>query len=62
MTRLWNALPHLLHDESGQDLIEYGLVAALVALGVVASMQSLASNIGSTVGNLATALGVDTSS
>jgi pilus assembly protein Flp/PilA len=32
-------------DESGQDLIEYALVAALVGLGSVASMNSLASSI-----------------
>ena len=39
---------HSLHkDESGQDLIEYALVAALIAFGAVATMQSLASNINS---------------
>jgi len=45
-------------EESGQDLIEYALVAALVGLGAVASMQSLAGNIGNTfnsVGNSLTA-------
>jgi len=39
---------NLLTDESGQDLIEYALVAALVALGAVASMKSLATTINST--------------
>lgn len=34
-------------DESGQDLIEYALVAALIGLGAVASMKSLATTIGS---------------
>ncbi len=29
-------------DESGQDLIEYALVAALIAFAAVAAMQSLA--------------------
>ena len=41
-------------DESGQDLIEYALVAALVALGSVSATQSLASAISNTfagVGN-----------
>ena len=37
----------LLHDESGQDLIEYALVAALIALGAAASMRALATSIGS---------------
>ena len=36
---------NLLQDESGQDLIEYALVAAIIALAAVAAMSSLASNI-----------------
>ena len=36
---------NLLHDESGQDLIEYALVAALIALGAVAAMRTLATSI-----------------
>jgi pilus assembly protein Flp/PilA len=39
------ALQHLLRDESGQDLIEYALVAAIIGLAAVAAMSSLASNI-----------------
>jgi len=35
----------LLRDESGQDLIEYALVAAVLALASVAGMTTLASNI-----------------
>jgi len=35
----------LLRDESGQDLIEYALVAAILGLAAVAGMSSLASNI-----------------
>ena len=45
---------NLISDESGQDLIEYALVAALVGLGAVASMRSLATSISTTfngVGN-----------
>ncbi|MGB8538620.1 MAG: Flp family type IVb pilin [Acidobacteriaceae bacterium] len=36
----------LLRDESGQDLIEYALVAALIGLGATAAMKSLATSIG----------------
>jgi pilus assembly protein Flp/PilA len=36
---------NLMNDESGQDLIEYALVAALVGLGAVAAMKTLAGNI-----------------
>jgi pilus assembly protein Flp/PilA len=38
---------NLLNENSGQDLIEYALVAALVGLGAVAAMNNLASSIGS---------------
>jgi pilus assembly protein Flp/PilA len=37
---------NLLKDESGQDLIEYALVAALIGLGAVTTMRSLAGAIG----------------
>lgn len=37
---------HLLCDESGQDLIEYALVAGLLALGAIAAMSGLATKIG----------------
>jgi len=36
----------VLNDESGQDLIEYALVAAIIALGAVAAMTTLATGIG----------------
>ena len=38
-------LRNFLRDESGQDLIEYALVAAILGLAAVAGMSSLASNI-----------------
>lgn len=44
----------LAKEESGQDLIEYALVAALVGLGAVAAMKGLSGSIGNTfngVGN-----------
>ena len=34
-------------DESGQDLVEYALVVAVVALGAVASLRSLANTLNS---------------
>jgi pilus assembly protein Flp/PilA len=46
----------LLHDESGQDLIEYALVAALIALGATASMKTLATTIGTALTNIGTRL------
>jgi pilus assembly protein Flp/PilA len=47
-------LKRLHQEESGQDLIEYALVAALIAVAATASMSSLATTISSeftTVGN-----------
>jgi pilus assembly protein Flp/PilA len=45
MNRLKRSLSNLLSDESGQDLIEYALVAALIALGATAAMSTLATTI-----------------
>jgi pilus assembly protein Flp/PilA len=37
----------LLHDESGQDLIEYALIAALVAIIAITGLNGLSSKINS---------------
>jgi len=37
----------LLNRDEGQDLVEYALVVALIALGCVAAMQTLAGAISS---------------
>jgi len=47
-------LVKLITDDSGQDLIEYTLVAALVGLGAVGAMKGLSNSIKGTfngVGN-----------
>jgi pilus assembly protein Flp/PilA len=49
-------LSNLLNDESGQDLIEYALVAALIALGATAAMTGLATTISSTFTSVGTKL------
>jgi len=46
----------LMNDESGQDLIEYALVAALVGLGAVAAMKTLGSNINTAFTSIGTTL------
>jgi pilus assembly protein Flp/PilA len=45
MNNLKHILSNLVKDESGQDLIEYALVALLIALGATAAMSTLATNI-----------------
>jgi pilus assembly protein Flp/PilA len=49
-------LERLLRDESGQDLIEYALVAALIALGAVAAMNDLATGISSAFSSVTSSL------
>ncbi len=40
-----NLIKRLHRDESGQDLIEYALIAALIALGAVVGMDTVANEI-----------------
>ena len=56
MQNLKHLMNNLISDESGQDLIEYALVAALVGLGAVASMKSIASSINSAFNSISTSL------
>lgn len=49
-------MKNLLNDESGQDLIEYALIAALIALGAIAAMNSLSSKIGTEFNNIGNSL------
>ena len=48
-------------EDGGQDLIEYALVAALIALGAVVSMNSLASSINVTFNKVASRLSTNVS-
>jgi pilus assembly protein Flp/PilA len=49
-------LKKIVNDESGQDLIEYALVAGLIGLGAVVAMSSLAGNIANSFNSVGTAL------
>jgi len=42
-----NVLKGLLHEDSGQDLIEYALIATLVALAAIVAIHGLGNKIGS---------------
>jgi pilus assembly protein Flp/PilA len=46
----------LFREDNGQDLIEYGLVAALIALAATAGMGTLASDINNAFVNIGTKL------
>jgi pilus assembly protein Flp/PilA len=47
----------VLRSDCGQDLVEYALVVALIALAAVAGMQTLAGNINTAFGKVGTNLG-----
>jgi pilus assembly protein Flp/PilA len=45
-------LQNLMNREEGQDLVEYALVVALIALGATAAMSSLAAAISTEFGTI----------
>jgi pilus assembly protein Flp/PilA len=49
-------LRNLISDEQGQDLIEYALVVALIALAATAGMSTVATAINTAFGNVGTTL------
>ena len=55
VTRI-RAAARFLAEDQGQDLIEYALVVALIALAATAGMSTLANNINTAFGNLGTKL------
>lgn len=44
----------LARDEQGATAIEYGLIAALIAVAAITAMQSLGSQLGSTFSEVST--------
>ena len=56
MKNMKQILSNLVNEESGQDLIEYALVAALVGLGAVAAMKGLSNSIGTAFNGVGTSL------
>jgi pilus assembly protein Flp/PilA len=56
MNNLKQLLKNLVAEDSGQDLIEYALVAALVGLGAVVAMKGLSNVIGNTFANIGSTL------
>jgi len=46
----------LFHDDRGATAIEYGLIAALIAVAAIAAFQLVGTNLSSTFNNIATQL------
>lgn len=51
-----NAVVKFLRDEEGATAIEYGLIAGLIALALVATIESLTTEIGGLFTRIGTAL------
>lgn len=43
-------------DESGATAIEYGLIAALISVGVIAALQTIGTNLKTAFNSVGTAL------
>ena len=56
LLKLYIKIQDLLSHEEGQDLVEYALIVALIALAATAGMKTLATAINTTFSNLGTTL------
>ncbi|HYC67167.1 Flp family type IVb pilin [Brevundimonas sp.] len=50
-------ISQFMSDESGATAIEYGLIAALIAVVIIAAVTALGTNISTKFGEVATAIG-----
>ncbi len=57
MKNMKQLLMNLMTEDSGQDLIEYALLAALIGLGAVTAMGPLKNNITNLFNNIGTQVG-----
>ena len=46
----------LIRDKKGATAIEYGLIAALIAVAAITAMQGLGTQLSNTFGNVSTAM------
>jgi pilus assembly protein Flp/PilA len=49
-------LLQLIRNEKGATAIEYGLIAALIAVAAITAMQGLGTQLSNTFGNVSTAM------
>jgi pilus assembly protein Flp/PilA len=52
-----NILRKLRRDDKGATAIEYGLIAALIAVAAIAAMSGLGTQLNTTFGNVSKAMG-----
>ena len=60
MLKLYIKFQELKSNEEGQDLVEYALVVALIALGATAALGTLGGALSSAFGNITTKLNAAT--
>jgi pilus assembly protein Flp/PilA len=51
-----NLVSRFLKDESGATAIEYGLIAAGIALAIIAAVQGVGTKLSGTFGSISTSL------
>jgi pilus assembly protein Flp/PilA len=51
-----NLVSRFVKDESGATAIEYGLIAAGIALAIIAAVQGVGSKLSGTFGSISTSL------
>lgn len=51
-----NLVSRFVKDESGATAIEYGLIAALIAVAAIGAMQGIGSKLGTTFNNASASL------
>jgi pilus assembly protein Flp/PilA len=61
LLRLSFRLRDLVNHEEGQDLVQYAMICAVLAFGVVAGMTQLATGLNKAFDNISTSLGTYTS-
>jgi pilus assembly protein Flp/PilA len=59
LVKMYVNFQNLMNREEGQDLVEYAMVIALIALGATAGMQAVASGINGAFDSVSVALATD---
>jgi Flp pilus assembly pilin Flp len=59
LLKVYIKLQDLWTDERGQDLVEYGLVVALIAFGCTAGMSALAGGVNTAFSQISSTLAAD---
>ena len=55
-----NLVTRFIKDESGATAIEYGLIAALISVALIAGAKAIGTNLNTKFGEVATAVGNNT--